>query len=714
MNCDEWSNMSASTLRVASDIGGTFTDIVCYEMDAETGDLRAIRTEKAHTTPPHFEEGVLNALTKAEIDVSDVDEFFANGTTVVINAITERRGVKTALITTRGFRDVLEIARGDRPDFFNIRYHKPPPFVPRHLRLEISERIDHQGQVLVPLALGELPALVSLLKAQGVEAVGVCLLNAYANTAHEQALVEALEQAWPEVIVVASHQVTRLWREYERTNTTVLSAYVRPIAQRYLDGLQSKLRDRGLRGSLYIMKSNGGIDTLAAARATPITIVESGPASGVLAAAALGRLIGERNVIALDIGGTTAKCSLVDDGRVQVVNTYYIDRSRLSGGYPLLVSVVDIVEIGNGGGSIAWLDTQGKLHVGPRSAGAVPGPVAYGKGGIEPTTTDANLLTGRINQVSFCGGELDADMAGVRAAFSRLGDRLGRSAEEAARGVIRIANNNMVNALRLVSINRGYDPRDFVLFAFGGGGALHAVTLARELNIPKVVIPPHSAVFSAWGMLMSDLRRDWVLTQPTALTAGQMSTVNRNVLELERLAAEAFSSSGYEAAQLRFERMADMRYEGQEHTVRVALPSGPLDESTHAAIAGAFHAHYERQYTYRLDSPIELVSYHLAAFAPVRQPRPPVLAAGRGEESKALKGRRQVDYDEEGTMEATVYDRVKLGAGAQVVGPAIVEEVSSSAVIPPGLRAHVDDFGNLHIETRPRGAPSASSEEHAA
>ena len=707
------SKMSRNKLRVASDVGGTFTDVVCYETDADTGELRAIRTEKAHTTPPYFEDGVLTALTQAGVDAGSVDEFFAHGTTVVINAITERRGAKTALITTRGFRDILEIARGDRPDFFNIRYHKPPAFVPRHLRLEISERIDHLGGVLVPLELGELPALVSRLKEEGVEAVAVCLLNAYANPVHEQTLMAALERIWPEVAVVASHQVTRMWREYERTNTAALSAYVQPITQRYLDGLQSKLRQRGLGGRLYIMKSNGGIDTLEAARATPITIIESGPASGVLAAAALGRLIGERNVIALDIGGTTAKCSLVDDGRVQVVNTYHIERSRLSSGYPLLVPVVDIVEIGNGGGSIAWLDAQGKLHVGPRSAGAVPGPVAYGKGGTEPTTTDANLLTGRISQASFCGGEIDADMAGVRAAFAQLGARLGLSAQEAARGVIRIANNNMVNALRLVSINRGYDPRDFALFAFGGGGALHAVTLARELNIPKVVIPPHSAVFSAWGMLMSDLRRDWVLTQPTPLTAERMAAVNRNILDLERLATEAFASSGYEAVQLRFERMADMRYEGQEHTVSVPLPVGSLDEAACKAILDSFHAQYERQYTYRLDSPIELVSYHLAAFAPIHQPRPPTLAPGGGREDEALKGRRQVDFDEEGLMQAHVYDRARLGAGAQVVGPAIIEESASSAVVPPGLGAHIDDYGNLHIEISPGGGQASSNRERA-
>jgi N-methylhydantoinase A len=689
--------------RVASDVGGTFTDVVCYEIDRTTGELVAIRTEKAHTTPPKFENGVLNALDKAGLQVRDVDEFFAHGTTVVINALTERRGVKTALITTRGFRDILEIARGDRSDFFNLRYHKPPPFVPRHLRFEISERIDHLGNVLLPLSLTELPQLVDRMRQEGVEAVAICLLNAYTNPIHEQALADAVEKAWPEATVVASHQVTRMWREYERTNTAVLSAYVQPITRRYLNGLHEKLRGRGLVGQLYIMKSNGGIDTVEAARATPITIVESGPASGVLAAAALGRLIGKSNVIALDIGGTTAKCSLVDNGRVQLVDTYHIDRNHVSSGYPVLVPVVDIVEIGNGGGSIAWIDGQRKLHVGPKSAGAVPGPVAYAKGGVEPTTTDANLLTGRINPKCFCGGEIDADIDAVKAAFGEIGETLGISALDAARGVIRIANNNMVNALRLVSINRGYDPRDFVLFAFGGGGAMHAVTLARELNIPKVVIPPHSAVFSAWGMLMSDLRRDWVLTQPTPFAREQMPHISRNIADLEHLAIQAFLGAGYESENVRFERMADMRYEGQEHTVSIPLPAGELSPQSWEAIAEEFHSHYERQYTYRLDGPIELVSYHLAGFARIPQPHPPVIAPGRGREGEAVKGRREVDYDEAGQLEAAIYDRARLGAGAEVTGPAIIEETDSSTVVPPGARVRVDEYGNLHIDTRIQG-----------
>jgi len=684
---------------VASDVGGTFTDLVYYDVDAKTGELCAVKTEKAHTTPPRFEEGVMNALGKAGLEVANAD-FFAHGTTVVINAITERRGVKTGLITTRGFRDILEIARGDRPDFFNIRYKKPEPFVPRRLRLEITERVGHHGEILTAIALDELPGIVDTFKREGVEAVAICLLNAYANPSHEQTLKAALEDAWPQATVVASHQLTRMWREYERTNTAVLCAYVQPITRNYLNGLEAKLQGHGFRGRLYVTKSNGGIDTVEVSRATPITMVESGPASGVLGAAVLGQLIGERNIITLDIGGTTAKCSLIDDARVQVINTYTIGRSKSSSGYPLMVPVIDIVEIGNGGGSIAWIDPQGKLHVGPRSAGAVPGPVAYGRGGTEPTTTDANLFAGRISSTYFCGGEIDADMPAIEAAFSHLGRSLGLSAQEAARGVIRIANNNMVNALKLVSINRGYDPRDFTLVAFGGGGGLHAAALARELNIPKVVIPAHAAVFSAWGMLMSDLRRDWVLTRPTPLTAEAMAEIDRNVQDLKRSAVAAFEADGYGPPDLRFECMADMRYEGQEHTVAVPLPAGRLTTETRAEIAESFQTNYEREYTYRLGNAVELVSYHLAAFAAVKQPQPPRLEQGDGQESTALKGRRRVDFDEEGIHMAAVYGQPLLGAMAEIRGPAIVEGADSVTVLPPGHGLRVDEYGNLHIEIK--------------
>ncbi|HYC25172.1 MAG TPA: hydantoinase/oxoprolinase family protein, partial [Roseiarcus sp.] len=354
-----------STIRVATDVGGTFTDLVYFEIDNETGRQR-IRTAKVDTTPPDYEEGVFNVLAKGGVDIASV-AFFAHGATVVINALTERKGVKTALITTEGFRDILEIARGNRPDFFNLMYEKPKPFVPRHLRRETPGRINYRGEEISPLVLTGLPSIIDDFRADGVQAVAICLLHAYANPAHERLLMDDVRRLWPEVAVVASHQITREWREYERTNTTVLSAYVQPIAEGYLSRLERGMAARGYSGQMYIMQSNCGVDSLAATKAIPITMVESGPASGFWGAAELGRIIGEPNVLALDIGGTTAKCSLIEGGHVKIMTDYWIERSRRSSGYPVMVPVVDVVEIGNGGGSIAWVDDFGKLHVGPQS-----------------------------------------------------------------------------------------------------------------------------------------------------------------------------------------------------------------------------------------------------------------------------------------------------------------------------------------------------------
>jgi N-methylhydantoinase A len=433
-------------IRAASDVGGTFTDLVYFDIDEKTGTIRSIGTEKAHTTSPNFEEGVATAFEKANIALSDVD-FFAHGTTVVINALTERKGAKTALITTEGFRDILEIARGNRPDFFNLKYRKPEPFVPRYLRREVPERMDYKGNILRPLEMGTLDAIVADFKADGVEAVAICLLHAYANPVHEIAIADRIQSLWPDVSVICSHQITREWREYERTNTAAVCAFVQPVTEKYLSNMEKKLEADRFDGSFYVMQSNGGIDTVTATKRTPISIIESGPASGVLGAAALGEALGIGNIIAFDIGGTTAKCSLIDNGQVAITSQYMIERSATSAGYPIMTPVVDIVEIGNGGGSIGWVDDHGKMHVGPKSAGAKPGPVAYGKGGTEPTTTDANLMLRRTNPDYFIGGEITADMEAVTAAFDRLGDELGIGADEAARGVIRIANNNMTNAL---------------------------------------------------------------------------------------------------------------------------------------------------------------------------------------------------------------------------------------------------------------------------
>ena len=383
-------------LRVATDVGGTFTDLVAFSIDPESG-RQEIFTAKSDTTPPDFERGVLDVLGKSGIAYDDI-RFLAHGTTLVINAITERKGVRTALITTTGFRDSLEIARGNRPDYFNLHYVKPPPFVPRYLRREVPGRLTHDGREREPLDLAGLPAIVEDFRREGVEAIAICLLHSYSDPRHEQAVLARVRELWPEVSAVASHQITREWREYERTSTAVLSAYVQPVAERYLTRLADGVRGAGFHGQLYVLQSNTGVDTVDRTKRIPITMVESGPASGFWGAAELGRLIGEPNVLALDIGGTTAKCSLIRDAQVRVISDYWIERSRLSAGYPIMVPVVDLVEIGNGGGSIAWVDDFGKLHVGPVSAGAVPGPAAYGRGGTEATTTDANLELGRINR----------------------------------------------------------------------------------------------------------------------------------------------------------------------------------------------------------------------------------------------------------------------------------------------------------------------------
>ncbi len=685
--------MGNSIRRVATDVGGTFTDLVAFETRPD-GTTRII-TAKADTTPPDFETGVLAVLEKAGIDPETIG-FMAHGTTVVINALTERKGVKVGLITTEGFRDVLEIARGNRPDFFNLHYEKPAPFVPRHLRAELPGRITYQGDTRRPLDLAGLPAILDGFRAEGVEAIAVCLLHAYANISHEQAVLERIRQLWPEVSVVASHQITREWREYERTNTAVLSAYVQPVAARYLGKLDAGLKSRGLPKSPYIMQSNCGVDSLEATSAVPINMVESGPASGFWGAAELGKLIGEPNILALDIGGTTAKCSLIENGEVRIMTDYWIERSRTSAGYPIMVPVVDLVEIGNGGGSIAWVDDFSKLHVGPQSAGALPGPAAYGKGGTSATTTDANLWLGRINPDYFCGGEVVADMAAAGAALAAVGKKLGVSADEAAQGIVRIANNNMVNALKLVSLNRGHDTRDFTLLAFGGGGAMHGVALGQELQVRKVVVPAAAAVFSAVGMMMSDLRRDYFVTQLVDLTDGAGAAIEGIFAEAETRARATFEAEGVDPFRIGFLRYGKFRYQNQEHTTEVPL-DGPVTDAALGKIAGDFHAAYEREYTYRLDAPVEMVGAHLVARAEIGKLELQPAEIGPKDATPARKGRRKVDYALEGRHEADIYDGTKLAPGMTFTGPAIIEDPGTTLVIHPGNRVEIDAYRNTHI-----------------
>jgi N-methylhydantoinase A len=680
-------------LRVATDIGGTFTDLVFVTPDGE------VVTGKSHTTPAQFEKGVMDVISANDIKPSEFASF-VHGTTIVINAITERKGAKVGLLTSEGFRDIIEIGRGNRPDFFNLEYRKPKPLVDRYLRREVKGRINYKGIEITPLDLSGLPAILDDFRAEGVEAVAICFINSYANPAHEEAVLARVKELWPEVSAVASFQITREWREYERTSTAVLSAYVQPIAHRYLDRLTGALYDAGMRCTPYIMQSNCGVDTVQSARQIPITMVESGPASGIWGAAALGRLIGELDAIAIDIGGTTAKCGLITGGHVNLNTNYLIERRETSAGYPAMVPVVDLVEIGQGGGSIAWVDEFQRLHVGPQSAGAVPGPVSYGIGGTEATTTDANLALGRINPHYFCGGTIEADMDAVDRALDKLASTLRTSQQETARGIVRIANNNMVNAIKLISINRGHDPRDFTLIAFGGGGGMHACALARELNIKKVVIPKQSSVFSAWGMLLSDLRRDYLQTRIVELSApGAAAKLDEELRQLEEKALQEYAAENIDPARVHFLRYGRCRYQNQEHSVEIVLPEGDITDEQIKAIRQRFDTDYEREYTYTLDAPVELVAYHLVAIAGVDKLKPEKLPTTGRSLADAVKGQREVDYVEAGIQRATFYNGDALEPGMSFVGPAIVEEAGATTVISPGLPCHVDDYGNYHIRT---------------
>ena len=673
-------------MRLATDIGGTFTDLVF--VDDATGEIGLAKTA---STPPAFSDGIMNAIGKSQV-VPGAVEHFVHGTTVIINALTERNGARTALVTTLGCRDVLEIGRANRPDIYNLRFRKQPAFVPRHLRYEVTERVNYKGEIVTPLASDELTGIADRIRAEGCQAVAVSFLHSYANDEHEVAAAEKLRQLLPDVQVTASSEITREWREYERTSTAVLNAYVRPVAAAYLESLEAGLTERGFVAPLDVMKSNGGTATFELSKQQPIHMVESGPVGGVIGAAAIGERIAERNLITLDIGGTTAKCSLIENGEFKISTEYRIERDALNAGYPIKIPVVDIVEIGAGGGSIAWIDQGGALKIGPKSAGAVPGPACYGQGGSEPAVTDANLIAGRINPSYFLGGEIELNIHLARQEMGKVAGPLGVDVDQAALGVIRVVNANMVNALKLVSVRRGYDPRDFALIAFGGGGGMHAAALAAELHIGKVLIPPAPGHFSAWGMLMSDAVQDFVRTRLFRSEPENESAIGEMIAEMERGAIQYFSDAGYESEKLSLSRFLDMRYHGQEHTVRV-----PVDSIDSLEMNERFHALHERAYTFRLNSAVEIVNFHLTAF--VATPKPKFKRAAPVKGPVRIKSTRDVHYDDWGLLTSAVYERDTLGPGAVVQGPAIIEEPAATTVIYPGMTAVIDEVGNIVIQT---------------
>jgi N-methylhydantoinase A len=679
-------------VRVATDIGGTFTDLIY--LDETTGEMGMT---KASTTPHNFAIGVEDTLEKSGINVADTT-FFVHGSTIIINALTERKGVKTGLITTKGFRDVLAITRANRPDIYNMYYTKPEPFVPRYLRLEARGRVNYKGEELEPLNEDDVHQAAEFFNKEGVEAVAVCFLHSYANPDHEARCGALLRDLVPDIPVTLSHEICQEWREYERTNTTVLNAYVQPIAVHYLNTLENDLGDMGMGPVEHIMQSNGGIATFEMACQAPIRTCESGPVAGVIGAAVIGDLLGEPNIISLDIGGTTVKSSLVENSVPKITTDYKIEYRRDWEGYPIKVPTVDIVEIGAGGGSIAWIDKAGSLRVGPVSAGAVPGPACYDAGGEKPTVTDANLVVGRINPDYFLGGEIRVSMDKARQSMQEIAGFLDMSIEEAAMGVIRLADANMVNALKLVSVRRGYDPREFTLVAFGGGGSMHAAALARELRVKRILVPTEPAVFSAWGMLMTDLRNDYIRTRVVRTDQIEPAELSSIYAQMERQAAEELAAEKVEEDQMVFQRFADMRYMGQEHTVKVPIPGDQLTEKEMSEINERFHQLHDHAYTFRLESPVELVNFHLTALGQVEKPKITRLnkdAARTVEE--AYKGDRQVIFDV-GFMTTPTYERDLLPVGATLSGPMIVEEPAATTVVFPDQILTVDEHGFLHIE----------------
>ncbi|HKT17848.1 MAG TPA: hydantoinase/oxoprolinase family protein [Stellaceae bacterium] len=673
---------------VAVDIGGTFTDLVAY--DRQTGE---VRSTKSPTTYGALAEAIWECLRKVRIAPRDA-EFVYHGTTLVINALIQRQGAKCALLTTRGFRDVIEIARGNRPDPFDLHYRRDEPLIPRELRFEIAERIAPDGSILTPLDETAIDTLAAKLREEGVEALAISFMNAYANPVHEERAAALFRERLPGLYVTQGTALSREWYEYERTATVAANAYVGPQVAGYIAGLEGELRDKGFRGTVFMMGSNGGVASTERATRQPILLVESGPIGGCIGAAAEAAALGFANVIAFDMGGTTAKCALVEDGRFSVDQIYYA--GGYIKGFPIKSPVIDIIEVGSGGGSIAWLDHERRLHVGPRSAGSSPGPVAYGRGGTDPTVTDANLVLKRLDPARFLGGELLLDAAAARRAIlTRIAEPLGYSGDQGvvdmADGIISIATVTMAGAIRRLTVEHGRDPRDFALFSYGGGGPLHASALARELSIPLVVVPPEPGNFSASGMAMADARLD---TSQTFIGDLGEASLAKMMAAYAAMEAEARAAIEREIGpgEIVFERAAEMRYRGQRHNIKVAI--GALSDP--AGLREAFDRDYRRRYGHAdTRAKVEVQALHLSAIARLDRPASPLRP--RGEGRFAPRKRRVYFGKAAGELETLILDRAALAPGFSGEGPAIIEEYGSTTVILPGDRFAIGERGEIRI-----------------
>ena len=687
------------TMRIGADVGGTFTDVVLIDVSGN------IWTHKVPSTPPDFERAVLNAIEHllrttdaAGATVSEV----AHGTTVATNAVLEKRGAKTALITTKGFRDVLELRRIRAPQMYDLFFEKPEALVERYLRFELTERISASGEVLTPLSETELWQLLEELEKEEVESVAVCTLHAYAFPQHENMVGDFLRAQLPDVPVSLSSEVLPERKEYERTATTVVNAYVRPVMQRYLNAMCSGLQAMGIEGPLLMMQSAGGLTPESDAARLPVFVLESGPAAGVLAAGFTAQRIRTDNLITLDMGGTTAKASMIEDGAVAYSPEYEVGASvsagnRLVGGGGELIRApsIDIAEVGSGGGSIAYLDGAGGLRVGPRSAGAVPGPACYQRGGTEPTVTDANVVLGYIRPGELADGEVRVDTeAAQRAIHDHIAAPLGMDLLQAAEGIHRIANARTMRALRAVSTERGRDPREFVLMAFGGSGPIHAAGLAKELLIRQVIVPPLPGLFSTLGLLFSGVEHHDVRS---CLLSGE--TLNANALEgikaeMQHNMLAQFEIEGYPADQVTLSCSVDVRFKGQASEIRIAVADEHFTETTVKTLYTTFETEHERLYGHRSDpdNPVEVVAVRLIGQAGIRGQQGALNPAERlGSRASSREAYFGAPW---GTINTPVISRHDLGEEG-TTGPLLIDEYDSTIVVPPDYRGYLDSEGNI-------------------
>ena len=693
--------------RIGIDIGGTFTDVALVE--EETG---RIAIAKLPTTPKDFGQAVIDGLRQA-LDANRIDpvnvSLLSHATTVVTNALLERKGARAGFVATRGMRDILELRRSSRADLYDLLQDAPAVLVPRRWRFEITERIDAQGQVVTPLAEAELPALIEAIREAGLQTVAVSLLFSFLNDTHERRIGEVLRAALPGVPVYLSSEVLPEIREFERASTTAVCAVVGPVLASYLDRLQNAASELGL-PRLHVMGSSGGVFDIAEGLRMPAMAVESGPAAGVIAAAVAGRQLARPNLISFDMGGTTAKASLIADGEVSVTAEYEVggaghaNRWMHGTGHPIRVPVIDLAEVSAGGGSIAWIDPGGALKVGPHSAGADPGPACYGAGGSSPTVTDADVVLGYLDRESLLDGALRVDLAAAeRAIDTAIAQLLGLSVPEAAARIVEVVNSNMAQALRIVSIERGHDPHEFNLIAFGGAGPVHAVALAEELQIPEVIVPPVPGAFSALGLVASDLKRDWSRTLYADLHSIEPERVAGMIAGMEQAGRAMLRNAQVPKERQVLLRQADVRYRRQAYELTMPIADGEVTRATLNALAEAFHAKHEQTYGHANHSEhVQLVNLRLTAIGRL----PDLALAQRGDPAAARVRSRDVWFAASGFASIPVYWRDGLTPGSEMRGPAIIEAMDSTIVVPPNWQARIDELGFIVIASAAKQSPT--------